>query len=311
MEMCYKSRGLENFLEVTLGNTDKLRKSVNYYRVKMLENNELENIFTPVCLEIDGELILKYNTQAYYMLGRVFEKYKPNGAFLESVMEQLTGCINELSRYLLDANDIVLQPEYMFYSWSDMRLRLICIPGYGENIRGQLKNFLECMMKLFDYKDEAGVKLLYDVYGRVVEGDCNLRGLLVKTSDNGDLITDVQSNTAAYIEEEHIDEYNVVDPGIKKLVPLTNGALKDIVLNRYEEMILVGRGKRENDYRLATTQISRVHACIYLREDGIYVEDRESTNGTYINSNRLPTLQQTRINSGDIVAFANEEFFAV
>ena len=73
----------------------------------------------------------------------------------------------------------------------------------------------------------------------------------------------------------------------------------------------MGRGKRETDYRIPTTQISRVHACIYLRGNDIYVEDRESTNGTFINSVRLEPLKQELINVGDIINFANEEFFAV
>ncbi len=312
MEMCYKSKGLENFLEVSMGNCDGVRHSANFYKIKMLENNVLENIFMPVSLEIDGELLLKYNTQTYYMLNRMFEKFKPNGIFLESVMNQVVDCINELGNYLLDPNDLVFRSEYMFYNWGEKKLKLIYVPGYSENIRGQLKTFLESMMKLFDYKDEVGVKLLYEVYGRIVEGTGDFGIDPGKLWDDGNFITDSSKTDIVYDVGDVGDEYiETVEPDVKKLVPLTNGALNDIMLNQYEEMILVGRGKKENDYRLSTTQISRVHACIYLRDNGIYVEDRESTNGTFINSVRLPALQQARINVGDIVSFANEEFFAV
>lgn len=97
---------------------------------------------------------------------------------------------------------------------------------------------------------------------------------------------------------------------VGKLVPLTNGALELIHIDDKASSIVVGRGKKESDYRLPTTQISRVHACIYKNSDGVFVEDRASTNGTYVNSNRIIAYEKVKINRGDIISFANEEFFA-
>ncbi len=313
MKMCYKSKGIDNFLEVELGDVKNIEHTVKHYRIKMIERNQLEYIFSPTKMEIDGQLLLKYNTQSYYVLNRMLVKYKPNGDFLRGIMEQLGNCILELERYLLDANDLVLDSEYMFYSWKDRALKLIYVPGYEGDFNVQLKVFLEYIMKIFDYKDEEGVRFLYDLYGRLMDGNGDFHGLIKGIYGNEALcINDIETD-GKYEEKSKLDEYenDCSQPSIKKLVPLTNGALEEIKLNQYEEMVLVGRGKKENDYRLATTQISRVHACIYMRSDGTYVEDRESTNGTFVNSIRLPALQQARINVGDVVAFANEEFFAV
>ncbi len=97
---------------------------------------------------------------------------------------------------------------------------------------------------------------------------------------------------------------------IKKLVPLTNGALEAIHLDFQDTAVVVGRGKKDSNYRLPTTQISRVHACIYKNANGVFVEDRASTNGTFVNSNRITAYEKVKINRGDIISFANEEFFA-
>lgn len=96
---------------------------------------------------------------------------------------------------------------------------------------------------------------------------------------------------------------------ICSLVPLTNGALHEIRLDGARKKCVVGRGREEADYRIATTQISRVHACIYRRKEGIFIEDRDSTNGTYINAVRIPAMELCKLTKGDIVGFANEEFF--
>lgn len=96
---------------------------------------------------------------------------------------------------------------------------------------------------------------------------------------------------------------------VQSLVPLSNGILHEIRLGGVKEKCVVGRGREETDYRLTTTQISRVHACIYRKKEGIFIEDRDSTNGTYINAVRIPPMELRKLEKGDIVAFANEEFF--
>jgi hypothetical protein len=97
------------------------------------------------------------------------------------------------------------------------------------------------------------------------------------------------------------------DCGTYRLVPLNNGCLEPLHIKN--ETITVGRGKKENDYRLSGSQISRIHAHIYKRENGLYLKDEGSTNGTFVNSVRLSENEEKKLNRGDVVAFATEEFF--
>lgn len=125
--------------------------------------------------------------------------------------------------------------------------------------------------------------------------------------------SEVKNETADIFEDrkinKHIDEHNIRKDNISGLVPLTNGALDSIILDTAKDTIVIGRGRKKSDYRVPTTQISRVHACIYKRDSGIYIEDKNSTNGTYINYVRIPALDEKKIHKGDIIGFANEEFF--
>ena len=93
-----------------------------------------------------------------------------------------------------------------------------------------------------------------------------------------------------------------------KLVPLTNRALEPLQILSSMPVLTVGREK-ESDYRIATTQISRVHAKLFNRPDGLYIEDVNSTNGTFINTKRIPAMTEQKLEKGDVVGFANEEFF--
>ena len=311
MEMCYVSKGISNYIQVNAGEVVVDKTSPHCYRLKMLENNDIDGLIRPITMELDGKLILKYNTCSCYVLDRLFLKFRPDGGFLKIIMEQLEGLFCRIRKYLLEPSDLVLRPEYMFYNWEERKLRLIYIPGYGQNVRLQLKSFFEYVMKIFDHRDEVGVRYMYGMYDLISEETFSMDdlGRRLEQNQEEDCGVDVPLKEGQMLE--NADHMKPAEKEITKLVPLTSGALKEIIISKYDEMILVGRGKRETDYRIPTTQISRVHACIYLRSNGIFVEDRESTNGTFINSVRLEPLKQERIQVGDLINFANEEFFVV
>jgi pSer/pThr/pTyr-binding forkhead associated (FHA) protein len=68
---------------------------------------------------------------------------------------------------------------------------------------------------------------------------------------------------------------------------------------------------RENcvisDYLNRSDFISRQHCKIYVHDNGLYLMDA-STNGTYINGNRVEKLSECPLNIGDEVTFADIKF---
>jgi pSer/pThr/pTyr-binding forkhead associated (FHA) protein len=46
---------------------------------------------------------------------------------------------------------------------------------------------------------------------------------------------------------------------------------------------------------MCTDNISHAHAYITVRGDGVYVTDNRSTNGTYLNGNRLEADREYRL----------------
>ena len=68
----------------------------------------------------------------------------------------------------------------------------------------------------------------------------------------------------------------------------------------------VTRGKLSDsvNHIIDNSLISRIHARFYLKEDCYYVEDLNSSNGTYINNVPLSPHTMTEIHDGDYIAFA-------
>ncbi|MBR5930899.1 MAG: FHA domain-containing protein [Lachnospiraceae bacterium] len=55
--------------------------------------------------------------------------------------------------------------------------------------------------------------------------------------------------------------------------------------------------------------VSRLHARIYQKPNGDYqIEDMNSTNGTFVNNQRMSPYTKTPLHVGDVIALADEEF---
>ena len=71
----------------------------------------------------------------------------------------------------------------------------------------------------------------------------------------------------------------------------------------------IGRERIRVDYCISgNTAVGRVHAILTQRGDGTYITDQNSKNGTFINDVKVEPNVATKLNSGDKVAFADEEY---
>lgn len=67
---------------------------------------------------------------------------------------------------------------------------------------------------------------------------------------------------------------------------------------------LIGKLPESSNHIIHNSMISRIHAKIHHREDGYYIEDMNSSNGTYLNGTPLPPHTMILLSDNDIVSFA-------
>ena len=66
-----------------------------------------------------------------------------------------------------------------------------------------------------------------------------------------------------------------------------------------EEVFTIGKQKGEVNMVLEDVSVSRLHARIYQEENIVYLEDLNSTNGTFKNGLRLQPYEKRRLEEGD------------
>ena len=97
--------------------------------------------------------------------------------------------------------------------------------------------------------------------------------------------------------------------GITRLIPADTALMPPI--NVTEGKVRIGRSEEENEYCIPAPGISRVHANLLCKDGNVYLEDLDSTNGTYVNQVRISKEQGTKLHYGDVVSFAGEEYYCV
>lgn len=71
---------------------------------------------------------------------------------------------------------------------------------------------------------------------------------------------------------------------------------------------IIGKSLKSSDYIIDNPVISRVHARIVQETDGYFIEDLNSTNGTFVNDIRLKPHEIKEISPGDYIALADVKF---
>lgn len=71
----------------------------------------------------------------------------------------------------------------------------------------------------------------------------------------------------------------------------------------------IGKRSGENDYVVTNNQaVSGKHAEIFVEDDVVYIKDRGSLNGTFVNGKRLAKDEERKLVNNDKVKLADEEF---
>ena len=83
----------------------------------------------------------------------------------------------------------------------------------------------------------------------------------------------------------------------------SSGLDKEIQIQQFPCM--VGSLGKHCDIEIKSKTISRIHMCIFRKDSQIYVEDMNSTNGTYINGIRVSTGTKQLLENGDELKLAS------
>lgn len=82
----------------------------------------------------------------------------------------------------------------------------------------------------------------------------------------------------------------------------------EVIIRPKEYPCIVGSSSRSSDIYIENPVISRVHMRILEENGNFFIEDLNSTNGTFINDEKVKSHEPKKIEMGDIITIANLQF---
>lgn len=100
-----------------------------------------------------------------------------------------------------------------------------------------------------------------------------------------------------------------VSKGVPKAMPyiVRVNTGERVMINK--AVFKIGKAGRGVDYHVGGNgAISKVHIIIYQREDGYYLKDNKTTNGTYLNGQRLDDNGEMKLSNDAMISIGGEDF---
>ena len=119
------------------------------------------------------------------------------------------------------------------------------------------------------------------------------------------------SETTILSMEDFGGETTVLGSGMGEMLPMAtlirvkNG--ENIVIG--SAVFKIGKDRNKVDYCIFdNSAISRVHTKIMRKEEAYYIVDLHATNGTFLNNIQISPEYEMKLNNGDVIRLADEEF---
>ncbi len=323
---------------------------------------------------INGQAYLYYDITSRQNVAQLYGKGVIDRAWVKDFFWSYRQARQEMARFLLDEENILIYPEQIFQDMSSHSFFFLYLP-YHEEGNGLLQ-FLEFVLGHMNYEDEILVECVYSMYEqyekaggaylqekifedakrleekeeaaapRDVSGaESELMGDgTVSGSERAEAAASQQdmpkqdkkgifrylggkkkkaeeqkeayreSRLAAMEGRAVADENVYEDEDCGKTIYMEQTEEGSPVHRLYTpdgrvampletENVTIGKQRGEVDLLLEDESVSRIHARIYLEDNIVYLEDLNSTNGTFKNGLRLQPYEKRRLEEGDEVRF--------
>lgn len=144
------------------------------YQVRMLTGNIMSCILKCRMQGLDGKWLFYYDITSKQSLASFYEQRKLGGEDLEMILTSFIRVMEEMGEFLLNAEQLVLCPEYMFLDVEKREVFFCCLPDYHHPVQEQFRELTEYFLPKLDHEDVAAVNLGYGVYRKAMEAGLQL-----------------------------------------------------------------------------------------------------------------------------------------
>ena len=144
------------------------------YQVRMIVANVVPDLLQCRIQGIDGKFMVYYDVTSRHSLTALFEDRKLGIEELQVILGGFIQVMEEMSEYLLNPCQLILEPEYIYMYSEKKNVRFCYLPGFHGEVQKQFQNLAEYFLPKLDHEDGKAVMLGYGVYRRALEDSFHL-----------------------------------------------------------------------------------------------------------------------------------------
>ncbi len=144
------------------------------YQVRMIVANVVPDLLQCRIQGIDGKFMVYYDITSRHSMTALFEEKKIGLESLQVILGGFIQIMEEMSEYLLNPCQLVLEPEYIYLDAEKKNVRFCYLPGFHGEIQKQFQSLAEYILPKLDHEDGKAVMLGYGVYRRALEESFHL-----------------------------------------------------------------------------------------------------------------------------------------
>lgn len=350
------------------------------YQYCMIGRGGIKGLLSCNLRYVNGQGYLYYDITSKQNVQQVYSKKNITRDWLKDFLWSLRQVRQELERFLLDAENVLLFPEQIFQDLESRTFSFLYVP-YHEGKNG-IKELMDFWVEHVDYDDDLLVTCVYHMYEQMDQnGDVYLQAQIFedakmldavraaeadgmntrtaevrKTAENREGMSRIAETGERTDDGRATDDRTNVGQPRKRFFGIFDGRKKDREVREqyrrsvqeimggqavaedsaYDEdygrtiyiqepaterqaqrkletskgklvavidgpVMTLGKKKGEADVVLEDASVSRLHARITKEQDVHYLEDLNSTNGTFKNGLQLQPYEKRELEEGDEV----------
>lgn len=280
----------------------------------MLEHNQIPSVISPEYYYVDDQVCFRYLVEGLQPVEEYFEKKEGGFESLYLLCYGIVQAMEAGQEYLLEPGGYLLLREGIFWKRQEKQVWLCYVPGRKADAGKEYTTIVEYLLQHTDHREKKAVSFIYQLYDVLMSDGFSVEGLL-------DFFREYEQE-----EDRREDEDTKVSQNPERPKTETTNYSLRLMLDKLPENIRWAApfcGSKEHfclenkqsvgrlpdcQIRLPFPGMSRRHAELYKKGGKLFIMDKASANGTYLNGRKLKCNMERECNSGDIIRFAGISF---
>lgn len=197
------------------------------YKMKMLVSNKIPTLLKCSLRKFDGEIKLFYEITSKQTMLRVFEKKTIGSTELINIVTSFSKAIKSCREYLLDINDFILDPEYIYANMESNEIYFCYMPGFSQDVQKSFNELCTYLLERVDHNDKRAVAASYELFKNTSADNYSINKVLEEIMlEHNEKEYNVPQKDNVEIEQitekkEHIeDKQSVINTHKKTKIPV-------------------------------------------------------------------------------------------